>query len=47
MSVDADLPDRACAKCGQPVTCWIELPDGRERPVCDDHADDGEVIRDV
>lgn len=33
--------------CHHDATVEIEQPSGRTRLVCDDHATDGEVIRDV
>lgn len=45
MSADSLVPDGPlCAACGTPIVAWIELDDGRERPVCDDHEGDGEVV---
>jgi len=37
---------RYCAKlgCRTDAETTIRLDDGRERPVCDEHAGDGEVI---
>jgi len=33
--------------CTDEANVEIELPDGRTRWVCDDHADDGTVVADV
>ncbi len=33
--------------CGDDAKVVVRLDDARERVVCDDHADDGEVVGDV
>lgn len=48
MSADTTVLDGPyCAACGDPAVSRIRLPDGRERPVCDRHERDGEVVGDA
>lgn len=41
-----EIAARYCGKlgCRDPAALWIDLRDGRERPVCETHRKDGEVI---
>ena len=48
MSVDVPTgPFCSSLGCPGEAMVVIRLDDGRERPVCEDHTDDGEVVRHV
>jgi len=48
MSADAVTgPFCTALGCSNGAVVVIDHPDHGERPVCDDHADDGEVVGDV